>query len=101
MVIDDDDVRFGGALTHQRDEAVAVARTLGPEAGVRFGGELAPGGEIVGQFAQSGAVAVGRGLQPLVDDRDSIRSPLSISRPAADVPPSTPSLNMSHRCRHR
>ena len=41
MVVDDDHVGFGGALAHQRHEAVAVARALGAEAGVGLGGNLA------------------------------------------------------------
>ena len=44
MVVDDDDVGFGGTLTHQREEAVAVAGAFGAEAGVRIGGDLFPEG---------------------------------------------------------
>ena len=57
MVIDDDDVGFRGALAHQRDEAVAVARALGAEARVGFGGDLLPQRQVFGQVAQLRAVA--------------------------------------------
>ena len=64
VVVDDHDVGFGGALTHQRQEAVAVARTLGAEAGVGVGGDLLPERKILRQFAQLGTIACPRRRSP-------------------------------------
>ena len=74
VMVDDDDVGLGGALAHQRDVAVAVARALGAETGVGLGRDLLPEREVLRQIAQLGAVAGRRGLRPLLDDRQEYRS---------------------------
>ena len=56
-------------LSHPRDEAVVVARTLGSE--TRFGGRrhLAPEREVLGQIFELGTIAGFRALRPVADDR--------------------------------
>ena len=53
VVVDDDDVRFGGALAHLRDEAVGVARALGAEAGFGGGGDVVPQRQVFRQVARA------------------------------------------------
>ena len=57
VVVDDDDVRFGGALAHAGDEAVVVARALGADAVLGRRGDVAPERQIFGQVLDLGAVA--------------------------------------------
>ena len=69
VVVDDDDVGFGGALAHAGDETVVVARTLGAQARVGGRRDLVPERQILGQIAQLRAIAdLGPG-GPLADDR--------------------------------
>ena len=51
MVVDDDDVRFRGALVHQGDEAALILLALRP--GAKFGPrvDLAPGRAVLGKRA--------------------------------------------------
>src|SRR4051812_18360535 len=69
VVIDDDDVRCRGALTHPRDEAVVVARALGTDAGFRRRGDLAPERQILGKVFEFGPIAGLGPRGPLADDR--------------------------------
>ncbi len=65
VVIDDDDVAFGGALVHQRDEAALVIRALLAGAEIAPGVDFRPGGAALGQRLDFGAVAEFGGLFPL------------------------------------
>ncbi|MEZ5362510.1 MAG: hypothetical protein R2748_09310 [Bryobacterales bacterium] len=67
VVIDDDDVRFGGLLVHLGDEAAVELRTLRSGTHLAAGVELVPGGGVGAQLDELGAVAsLGFGL-PLLD----------------------------------
>ena len=67
MMVDDDDVGFGGALPHASDEAVGVAGTRRADTVLRAGGDLLPEGQILGQVLDFGAVAGLRVRQPSFD----------------------------------
>ncbi len=69
MVVDDDDIRRGGALAHARHEAVVVARTLGAETGVCRRRDLVPEREVFRQVPQLGAVADLGPRRPFPDHR--------------------------------
>ena len=68
MVIDDDDIGFGGALTHAGDEALVVSRTGGAQ--TRLGGrrDLFPERQILRKIFQLGAVAGVGACGPFADD---------------------------------
>ncbi len=74
VMVDDHDVRLRRALAHQRDMAIAVARALGAETGVRVGRDLLPQRKVFGQVAQLGAVAGCRGPGPVLNHREEDRS---------------------------
>ena len=68
VVIDDDDVAFGGPLVHERDEAALVIGALLAGAEVAAGVHLGPRGAAFRQGFDFGAVAEFGGLFPLADD---------------------------------
>ena len=68
VMVHDDEVRLGGALSHARDEAVGVARALGADAVFRCCGDLSPERQVLGQVCDLGAIAGLRPLRPFVDD---------------------------------
>ena len=69
VMVDDDDVGFGGALAHASDEAVVVAEAFGAEAGVRLRGHLLPQRHVFRQIAQLRAVARLRLARPRIQHR--------------------------------
>jgi len=68
-MVDDDDVRFGGALPHPRYEAVVIPQAVGAEAGVRRRGNLVPEPDVFRQILQFRAIAGIRATRPFADDR--------------------------------
>jgi hypothetical protein len=67
MMIDDDQIRFGCALAHARDETVVIAGTFAADAVLTGRSNVFPEREILRQILQFGAIA-GLGLRsPLVD----------------------------------
>ena len=64
MVVDDDDVAFGGAPTHLGDEAALVLFAFLTEAGIGAGVEFVPEHTGFGQFGEFGAVAGTSGFFP-------------------------------------
>ncbi len=69
MVIDDDDVGFGGALPHLGDEAFVVARALGAQTRLGGRGDVVPEREVLRQVFDLSAVARFCARRPLADDR--------------------------------
>jgi len=67
VVVDDDDVGFESFAPHLGDEAAAVIRTGGAEAGLGAGIELLPEGARLRQAGNLRAVTGFRGLLPLGD----------------------------------
>src|ERR1017187_719408 len=68
VMVDDDDIAFLRALVHQGQEAALKVGALLPGAHVAAGIELGPGGAVLGQLLDFGAVAELGGLLPLADD---------------------------------
>ena len=68
MVIDDDDVAFGGALVHEGDEAALKVGALLAAAELAARVDLGPGGAALRQGADFGAIADFGGLLPVADD---------------------------------
>ena len=101
MMIDDDQVRLGGALPHPRDEAVGVARALGADAVLRRGGDLAPERQVLGKVRRSRrgrpsrSSAAHRSMIGQEDLRGRFAEQAAASRRAAA------SRNASKRCRQR
>ena len=98
VVVDDHDVALGGALAHPRDEALAVARAVGAEAGLGGGRHLVPQRQVLGQLGQLGAVA-GLGLRrPVLDDRQEDRV---VGARGAGPHVLAAAVLARSRCRHR
>ena len=70
VMIDDDDVRFRGALAHPRDVAVANLRTGAAEAVLGRRRDVAPERQIVRQLVDLRAIAGVGVLRPLLDQRE-------------------------------
>src|SRR5215472_12141012 len=70
MMVDDDDVGFGGPLAHSRDETLVIAGTLRPEAGISGGGDLVPEGHVFRKIFELASIAGLRLRRPLPDDRE-------------------------------
>src|SRR5262249_30266736 len=68
VMIDDDDVGFGGALAHQRDEAVAVPWAVAAQTRFGVGCDLFPEREVLRQIAELCPIASRRPLGPVDDD---------------------------------
>ena len=69
MMVDDDHVRFGGALAHLRDETFVVPFALGAEARVRGRRDVVPERHVLRQILQLRAIAGFSLRRPLADDR--------------------------------
>jgi hypothetical protein len=70
MVVDDDHVGFGGALPHPHDEAVVVARALGPDAVVGRRRNLVPERQVFRKVFDFRAIARLGLVRPLLEDPD-------------------------------
>ena len=73
MMVDDDDVAFGGAAAHLGDEAAVVFFAFLAETGIGAGVELVPKRARLGQFGEFGAVSGLRSFFPGGDGTDSVR----------------------------
>ncbi len=70
MMIDNDEIRLGGALPHARDETFAVSRTLGADAVFRARGNAGPERDVFGKLFEFCAIPGLGARSPRVEQRD-------------------------------